>query len=43
MIKTIFTLTIRLSMLMGLTACQKSDADHDPDKKVAPHALDKDS
>lgn len=43
MIKTIFRLTISLSMLMGLSACQKSDGDHDPDKKVAPHALDKDS
>lgn len=41
MIKTIFTLTISLSMLMGLSACQKNDADHDGDKKVAPHALDK--
>ena len=41
MIKTIFTLTISLSMLMGLSACQKNDADHDPDKKVASHALDK--
>lgn len=41
MIKTIFTLTISLSMLMGLSACHKRDADHDADKKVAPHALDK--
>ena len=41
MIKTIFTLTFSVTLLLSLSACQKSDADHDPDKKVASHALDK--
>ena len=43
MIKTIFRLTISLSMLLGLSSCQKSDGNHEADRKVAPHALDKDN
>ena len=44
MTKTLFTLTLSLSMLLGLSACQKNDENHgNPDKNVAPHALDKES
>ena len=43
MIKTICTVSLSLSLLMGLSACQKNDPDNDPNKKVAPHALDKDT
>ena len=44
MLRIISTLVLSLTMLWGLSACQKTGSDADnPEKKVAPHALDKES